>query len=207
MQNTRKLVDSIETVVNDYRGVATEAIKSGENKVYVPANIDEKVLNYLAKHPENITQSNSVEPCYASLAKASAGRNEDGSRHKGYIVIDPIAREVVDLVDDKGNSKLNLESKAEVWHISGHELGLGIGTDADIEGLSRAMGRYVIVDERMWTYADMRCRCPCLDADTYLSKETAERKAASIRLGERFSVEQINPDFLQRYKAARETRR
>lgn len=55
-------------------------------------------------HIESYHNEGSKEPCYASLDEAKMGRNTDGTLHEGFLVIDPIRKVVLDLVDRNGKS-------------------------------------------------------------------------------------------------------
>ena len=205
MINTRELVDVIEPMLRNYRAVAQESIREGECKVYVGAgDMDEFTLEDLAGHPEKLHATNNSEPCYASLESANFGRNEDGTEHGGYMIIDVLGRQVVDLINRDRTTRIGQSvKKSQVWHLSGHVMGLGFGPQEDVRGLKRAMGSYVIVDDKMWTYSDVKCRCPCLDADVFPSENMAQFKLSGLGRSERgYRVEQVTDNFLQRYVAA-----
>jgi len=183
MKHTQELVNALGYVAKDYEFTAKEAVKS-DNKVYFPANITREELNQLILFPQSITSSNSKsEPCYPSLDVANKGFNLDGSNHQGYLVIDPISKEVVDLVSRDGCSKLGTE-EGLVKHLSSHEANFGMGLEADLRLLNTEQGKYLILEteeeNRISIYADIRCRCPCLDADVFPSEESAAKKIVSL---------------------------
>ena len=101
--------DAIATMVLNYVQKAVNAVKFGDGKLYVPGYMTKEDFLRIVANPESLVQTggNASEPAYLSLEEGQRGRNADGSEHKGFIVIDVIAREVVDIVDRNGKSSLN----------------------------------------------------------------------------------------------------
>ncbi len=107
---TEKAVEALAALVRDYRGTALKAIRQGGEEVFIPANPSqpEGMLETLA-NPEGMRRlctgnDNYLEPCYASFMEFLAGKNRDGTEHKGYLSIDVIAKLVTDLRDRTGKS-------------------------------------------------------------------------------------------------------
>ena len=201
MRNTDKLVGELKRIVVDYDETARRAVKSDES-VYVPADVPVSGLNQLINRPQDLFSSNDgSEPCYASLNEANAGRNNDGSEHRGYVTVDPIAGNVVGLVNRDGSSRITARDGL-IKHLSGHESGAGIGLDANIKLLAEEKGNYLIVEadgERVDIYASSRCRCPCLDADVFWPEEFAEAKAEGLEnrnTDKAYTAVEIDDEFL-----------
>ena len=106
-----KAVEALASLCRDYRGTAFRAIRQGGEEVFIPADPrnPEGMLEALA-NPEGMMEFQSSgndehkEPCYASLNEFLAGRNADGTEHRGYLLIDAIAKLVTDLRDRTGRS-------------------------------------------------------------------------------------------------------
>jgi len=106
-----KAVEALASLCRDYRGTALRAIRQGGEEVFIPANPNdsEGMLEALA-NPEGMMQFESQgndshkEPCYASLNEYLSGRNADGTEHKGYLLVDVVAKLVTDLRDRTGKS-------------------------------------------------------------------------------------------------------
>lgn len=106
-----KAVEALASLCRDYRETALRAIRQGGEEVFIPANPSEPegMLEALA-NPEGMMQLESQgnyvheEPCYASLNEFLAGRNADGTEHRGYLLIDIVAKLVTDLRDRTGRS-------------------------------------------------------------------------------------------------------
>lgn len=202
MRNTGNLVGALERVAKDYENVAREAARI-DSDVHVPANISVNELGGLINSPEALSSSNDgSEPCYACLEDANAGRNNDGSNHQGYVLVDPISRNVVGLVDRDGDSKIT-ERNGLVKHLSGHDV--GVGADVNLKLLAEEKGNYVIVEadeeDRLSLYASVRCRCPCLDANIFWPESFAENIADELQnsasnSGSVYTAAEIDDDFL-----------
>lgn len=107
----RRITEAVIALIRKdmYRSVATTAVQNGSMRVYVPAGgLDEgNVDDFFANASSLISAGNEDgEPCYPSLEDGNRGRNGDGSRHGGFLVIDVIARVVVDLVNTNGTTRL-----------------------------------------------------------------------------------------------------
>lgn len=106
-----KAVEALAALCRDYRGTALRAIRQGGEEVFIPADPrnPESMLRALAD-PEGmmqlVTQGNSAheEPCYASAKEVFDGINADGTTHRGYLVVDVVAKLVTDLRDRTGKS-------------------------------------------------------------------------------------------------------
>lgn len=209
MENTAKLVNALEYIAIGYDNTARVAIKNDDH-IYVPADITEEELMQLIAFPQSLTSSNSgSEPCYASLDDANKGKNLDKSAHNGYVVIDPMSREVIDLVSRDGNSRLSsVRPKSKdtglVRHLDGHKFGIGI--TSDMRGLKSEAGNYLIVEfkknDDFKIYSSVKCRCPCLDADIFPNKESADMKVCDLENmenGKDYSPEKIDDDFIVDY--------
>ena len=104
-------VEALASLCRDYRGTALRAIRQGGEEVFIPADSSdsEGILEALA-NPEGMIQFESQgndahkEPCYASLNEFLNGRNADGTEHKGYFLVDIVAKLVTDLRDRTGRS-------------------------------------------------------------------------------------------------------
>jgi hypothetical protein len=105
---TGKVVDAIATMVMGYAQKAANAVKIGDGKLYVPGYMTREDFTRIVANPESLVQTggNASEPAYLSLEEGKRGRNADGSPHNGFIVIDVITREIVDIVDRNGKSAL-----------------------------------------------------------------------------------------------------
>ena len=104
----------------------------------------------------------------------------DGTSHLGYMVIDVISREVVDLIGRDGKSKLTESKDFGVKSISGHDAGLGISLEDDVTLLSKEIGNYVLFGSVRDFYASLQCRCPCLDADVFSEEDLANKKLEEL---------------------------
>lgn len=113
---TGKVVDAIATMVMGYAQKAVSAVKSGDGKLYVPGYMTREDFLRIVENPESLVQTggNASEPAYLSLEEGLCGRNADGSEHKGFIVIDVILREVIDIVDRNGKSSLR-DTSSEMY--------------------------------------------------------------------------------------------
>jgi len=106
-----KAVESLASLLRDYRGTALKAIRQGGEEVFIPADPrnSEEMLEALAD-PEGmmqfISQSNYAhrEPCYSSLDEFLDGKNADGTEHRGYFLVDVVAKVVTDIRDRYGKS-------------------------------------------------------------------------------------------------------
>ena len=114
---TGKVVDVIAIMVLDYAQKAVNAVKSGDGKLYVPGYVTREDFLRIVANPEFLVQfgGNANEPAYLSIEEGLRGRNADGLEHKGFIVIDVIAREVIDIVDRNGKSSLNEDMSKETY--------------------------------------------------------------------------------------------
>jgi len=106
-----KAVEALASLCRDYRSTALRAIRQGGEEVFIPADLSnpQKMLEALA-NPEGMIQFESrnndahKEPCYASLTEFLAGKNADGTEHRGYLLVDVVAKLVTDLRDRSGRS-------------------------------------------------------------------------------------------------------
>jgi hypothetical protein len=106
-----KAVEALASLCRDYRGTALRAVRQGGEEVFIPANpSDPKGMLEALANPEGMMQFQSQgndahkEPCYASLNEYLAGRNADGTEHRGYLLVDVVAKVVTDLKDRTGRS-------------------------------------------------------------------------------------------------------
>ncbi len=104
----RTLTEHIIKLIRNYREVAVASVKSGSMRVYVPATLDDATLDGFFGQLQTIVSQGNIngEPCYADLESGNKGRNDDGTEHGSFLIVDPIERLVVDLVDDKGKTML-----------------------------------------------------------------------------------------------------
>ena len=104
-------VEALASLCRDYRGTALRAIRQGGEEVFIPADPSkpQEMLDALAD-PEGMIRFESQsdptakEPCYISLAEFLAGRNANGTEHRGYLSVDVVAKLVTDLKDRDGRS-------------------------------------------------------------------------------------------------------
>jgi len=87
------------------------SIRQGGETVLIPANpTDAQGLVQAFADPRGLVQfesqgnANHGEPVYATVDEFLKGQNSDGSNHAGYIVVDIVAKVVVDLCDRDGRS-------------------------------------------------------------------------------------------------------
>ena len=207
MRNTRNLANALETVLRDYRLQAQKAVIQNEGRLLVPAGIDYYTLNMLAENPDRVTSkgNSSGEPSYVSLEDAKRGRNEDGSSHRGFIVLDVLAKKVVDLLDNNGASIIPQDER--YVRVNGH--GAGLDTDKEASLLGEEMGGFLIM-VGIRPYASWGCRCPSLHADVYPDKQSAEdartKALGNGHIKEDAKVKQITPEFLREYSEVRKRR-
>ena len=111
IESLRELSEKIIglTDLQGYSKAAIAAAQAGTMRVLIPAILWEESLDDFFRQVDT-TQScgnTAGEPCYPSLKQANAGRNEDGSIHSGYLVVDVIERLVVDLISRDGTSRMH----------------------------------------------------------------------------------------------------
>lgn len=188
-----QFVSAIIAIVAGFRQMAEKAVKEKDGRLFVPASIDGETLGSLWLDPGLITSSNPSEPCYLSLEDGNRGHNTNGTMHSGYLILDVIARKLIDLVDRKGHSLLI----GHAVHLSGHHIGMGL--EANIRTLRMGMGLFVVKESTrpFDFYATMRCRCPCLCADAFWRIEDACQVAKDVN----GKVVEITPASLQRLAA------
>ncbi len=106
---TGQVYDVIMRMVKHYGEMATRAVVSGVGKLYVPGYMTREEFLSIVSNPGSLvrTGGNASEPAYLSFEEGLAGQNADGSKHKGFIVLDIISHEIVDIVDRNGKSSLN----------------------------------------------------------------------------------------------------
>ncbi len=111
---TRQVFEAIAAMILNYNERATQAVKVGDGKLYVPGYMSLADFLQTMEKPRTLTQTggNPAEPAYLSFEEGLRGRNRDGSEHNGFIVIDPIAREIVAIVDR--NKKASFDSSTEI---------------------------------------------------------------------------------------------
>jgi len=203
MRNTQGLVGALKRVVSDFDGTARNAIRSGNDHVYVPVDLTPEQLDGLNDDPSQITSSNGgAEPCYASLDAANNGFNLDKTQHMSYVVIDPISNSIIDLVRRDGASRM--EAEPFVKYISTHGTGPGVGSE--ILALGREAGHWMVpeVDQsgNFRLYASRRCSSPCLDADIFSTESLAQRtsdRLAEQNPSQKYGVADIDFDSLVAY--------
>lgn len=169
------LISILIGMVYNWEEAALESIRNAERKVFIPCYMTMcDVLNLLDRGYEFRSSNGPKEKAYPSWTRGLQGRNLDGSRHKGFTVIDPITREILDIVDINGESVLK-------------------GSYRHGENLSAWMGWFVIVKNDGWLYRSIRCRCPMIAFDVFLTSASA--KAASTS-GE---VKRITPELVRQF--------
>tara|TARA_Y100000310_G_scaffold301369_1_gene337809 strand:+ start:2116 stop:2541 length:426 start_codon:yes stop_codon:yes gene_type:complete len=106
-----KAVEALASLCRDYRKTALRAIREGGEEVLIPANpLDSESLLDTLANPDAMMRFESQgnyghsEPCYASLNEFLDGRNADGTEHRGYILVDVVAKLVTDLKSRDGES-------------------------------------------------------------------------------------------------------
>lgn len=113
----RKVVDAIIAMVQGYNEKAVQAVKIGDGRLYVSGYMTAEDFHHVMVNPESLVQNggNANEPAYLSIEEGLRGRNADGSEHKGFIIIDVIAREIIDIVDRNSKSSLNEDMSKETY--------------------------------------------------------------------------------------------
>jgi hypothetical protein len=106
---TQKVFDVITTTIENYQEKATQAVKVGDGKLYVPGYMSLEDFLRLIEDPSLLMQTgdNAKEPAYLSVEEGLCGRNADGSEHNGFIIMDIIAREIIAIVDRNGKSSFD----------------------------------------------------------------------------------------------------
>ena len=184
MKDSKPLINELEKILIDYDSVKQRALQ-GEGKVYVPAELTWEALENIMERPHEISSTNNGrEPCYATLAEAAKGRNNDGSEHPGFIVIDVRKNEVFGLAC-KGENE-------DYIYVSSHDSNK---SKADL--LRDYIGRHLIMRDGTCLHAEMKCRCGCLDVDVYFTKEKAEERC---KKNDRLSVVEITEKLAKRYE-------
>ena len=106
-----RAVEALASLCRDYRGTAIRAISQGGEEVFIPANpSDSETLLTALADPDGMMRFESQgnyehkEPCYASINEFLDGRNADGTEHRGYLLVDVVAKLVTGLRDREGKS-------------------------------------------------------------------------------------------------------
>ena len=105
-----KTVEALASLCKDYRGTALKSIREGNEEVYIPVETNHPIelLGALANPEwaglENKGNEPGTEPCYTSIEKFLEGKNEDGTKHQGYVVIDVVSKLVTDYKTRGGSS-------------------------------------------------------------------------------------------------------
>lgn len=99
----------IELCGDNYRPAAVTAVVDGGMRVFIPASMDEESIDSTFEKLLELQSYGNTdgEPCYTSVHQGNGGHNQDGTAHQGYLVVDPMERLVIDLVDRDGKTKLN----------------------------------------------------------------------------------------------------
>lgn len=120
--NTRPLFDAVIELVENYNHMAKKAIKSGEGILYIPGTLDKHTFIYLCSNPDQLStgNSNEKETCYLSLKEGNRGRNTDGTLHDGFLVLEPIERKILKVIDPDGR---------EIFSISEDDQNTGSDTE------------------------------------------------------------------------------
>ena len=164
--------------------LVVEAVQKTKGVIYIPASMEAEEITGLLVNSHVITTTNPKEPAYLSLEQANAGRNDDSTKHGGYLIIDAINFKIVDLIDRNGHSKLI----GKTVHLDTHEL----PGKTNGELLSLVQGLFVVRQENGQLWTEWRCRCPSFHVDAYWYRKDAEAKAREIG-GE---VHEITPQFI-----------
>jgi hypothetical protein len=101
-------VNALEHLCGEnYRDAVKRAMKADSTEVFIPVEPTQDMRDLLEDVNQMkmiMTSSNeNEEPVYISYTDFLAGRNKDGSIHKGYVVVDVISRLVFALKDREGN--------------------------------------------------------------------------------------------------------
>jgi hypothetical protein len=111
--NTQKLYNALVTIIDDYQEKARLAITEGDGKLYVPGLISQHEFIQLCQDPSQIAQNggNHKEPAYLSFKEGCEGGNSDGSKHDGFLVLDPINREIISVIDMNGQEVFSINNQ------------------------------------------------------------------------------------------------
>ncbi len=153
--------------------LVSEAVQKTKGLIYVPASMEAEDLAGLVAHTNTITTTNPQEPAYLSLEQANAGRNDDGSKHAGYLIIDVANFKIVDLIDREGHSKLD----GKTVHLDTHGSSISM-TMRNL--LTVVQGFFVVQHSDGQFYVAYRCRCPSLHVDLFWNVKDAQAKAREI---------------------------
>jgi hypothetical protein len=101
-------VECLASICDGYRQAAKRSLKSGGNCVYVALDSfsDNSLLALLSNPPTrpervSVSQRGVVYPSYTDFL---TGRSRDGEEHKRCLVVDVIAKMVLDMMDREGKS-------------------------------------------------------------------------------------------------------
>jgi len=113
LEELRRLSEAIIGLVaaDRYRAAAIEAMRAGGTIVFLPVGqMTEQDLDDFARGERVMVSCGNTrgEPCYPSLEAANAGRNEDGSQHGGYFVVDVVERLGVNLINRDGSTRMRV---------------------------------------------------------------------------------------------------
>lgn len=110
LEKLRELTDAVIRLTKPgmYRKSAVSAVQNAGMRVYLPASMwEEEIDDFFENLMDLVSQGNTDgEPVYSSLREGNLGKNDDGSEHNGFLVIDVIERLVVDLVNMDGTTRL-----------------------------------------------------------------------------------------------------
>ena len=112
---TRQVFEELIAMVGSYYEKATQAVKAGNGKLYIPGYMSLEDFLRIVDDPSMLMQTgdNAKEPAYLSIEEGLRGHNADGTEHNGFIVVDVIAREVVAIVDRNGKASFDAANPAQ----------------------------------------------------------------------------------------------
>ena len=175
MNKMVRFVTALIPLIANWRQKAIEAVKTNAGRLYVPCSMTFAEFRQALAGAVEMGGGKGGESSYLSLEEGIRGRNSDGSRHGGFLIIDVIDRIAVDLVDEKGQPK---------FHNFGEMPTHG-------ESMADWIGFFVILEADGWPYVDPRCRCPQIQFNVFASRELADKKVEHYGGG----VHQITPEF------------
>ena len=180
--DTRRVVDAITAITENYREMALRAVKQGDGKLYIAGYMSREDFIRLAQDPSLITggNQNEKEPAYLSLEEGQRGGNRDGSRHNGFIVIDVLDHTIVDVVDRNGVSSLKNFGQS-------YRHG---------EPFADWMGAFVLIGNNGWPYKSASCRCPMIAYDVFDTRTRAEAAREELPKTGMYDVHEITAAFI-----------
>lgn len=109
LEALRSLSDKVIGLSRNYREIAITAVRQGSTVVYMPAALSEAEIDGFFRRVVCMESFGNLngEPVYPNLETANKGRNDNGTTHNGYLVVDVLDRLVVDLINRDGTTRLS----------------------------------------------------------------------------------------------------